>query len=53
MIDAYLTYIRDIRRYSPRTQDIYRDVLADFSRFCEGDVVASLTPSLLRRYQVL
>ena len=51
MIDAYLTYIRDIRRYSPRTQDIYRDVLADFSRFCEGDVVASLTPSLLRRYE--
>jgi integrase/recombinase XerC len=51
MIDAYLTYIRDIRRYSPRTQDIYRDVLEDFSRFCEGEVVPSLTPSMLRRYE--
>ena len=51
MIDAYLTYIRDIRRYSPRTQAIYGDVLADFSRFCEGEVVASLTPSMLRRYE--
>ena len=51
MIDAYLTYIRDIRRYSPRTQAIYGDVLADFSQFCEGEVVASLTPSMLRRYE--
>jgi integrase/recombinase XerC len=51
MIDAYLTYIRDIRRYSPRTQDIYRDVLEDFSHFCDGEVVASLTPSMLRRYE--
>ena len=51
MIDAYIAYVRDIRRYSPRTQDIYRDVLADFSRFCDGEVVASLTPSMLRRYE--
>ena len=51
MIDAYLAYIRDIRRYSPRTQAIYGDVLADFSQFCEGEVVASLTPSMLRRYE--
>ena len=51
MIDAYLAYIRDIRRYSPRTQDIYRDILEDFSRFSEGEVVPSLTPSMLRRYE--
>ena len=51
MIDSYITYIRDIRRYSPRTQDIYRDVLEDFARFAEGEVVASLTPSMLRRYE--
>ena len=44
MVDAFVTYIRDIRRYSPRTQDIYLDVLEDFSRFSEGEVVASLTP---------
>ena len=51
MIDAYITYIRDIRRYSPRTQDIYRDVLDDFAQFSEGEVIASLTPSMLRRYE--
>ena len=51
MIDAYLTYIRDIRRYSPRTQAIYGDVLADFTAFCEGEVTSSLTPSMLRRYE--
>ena len=51
MIDAYIAYVRDIRRYSPRTQDIYRDVLQDFSRFCDLPVVASLTPSMLRRYE--
>ena len=51
MIDAYITYLRDIRRYSPRTLDIYRDVLDDFSRFSEGEVVVSLTPSMLRRYE--
>ena len=51
MIDTYLSYIRDIRRYSPRTQAIYRDVLDDFARFSEGKVVESLVPSMLRRYE--
>ncbi len=51
MIDAYLAYIRDIRRYSPRTQAIYRDVLDDFARFSEGKVTESLIPSMLRRYE--
>ena len=51
MIDAYLAYIRDIRRYSPRTQAIYRDVLDDFARFSEGKVLESLVPSMLRRYE--
>ena len=51
MVDTYLAYIRDIRRYSPRTQDIYRDVLEDYARFCEGKVVESMVPSLLRRYE--
>ena len=51
MIDAFIAYLRDIRRYSPRTQDIYRDVLEDFTRFCDGDVAASMTPSMLRQYE--
>lgn len=51
MIDAYITHIRDIRRFSPRTQAIYRDVLEDFARFSEGKVVESLVPTMLRRYE--
>jgi integrase/recombinase XerC len=51
MIDGYIAYLRDIRRYSPRTQDIYRKVLEDFARFTEGDVLDSLVPTMLRRYE--
>ena len=51
MTEAFLAYLRDVRRYSPRTQASYRDVLEDFAAFCEGDVVSSLTPSLLRSYE--
>ena len=51
MIDRYLSYIRDIRRYSPRTQAIYADVLKEYAAFCEGDIVASLTLPMLRRYE--
>ena len=51
MIDAFITYIRDIRRYSPRTQAIYKEVLEDFARFADGEIVESLTPSMLRRYE--
>lgn len=51
MIGKFLAYIRDIRRYSPRTQAIYAEVLQDFSAFCEGNVVESLTPPVLRHYE--
>lgn len=51
MIAAYLAYIRDIRRYSPRTQEIYAEVLQDFAAFCDGPVEESLTGPILRRYE--
>lgn len=51
MIDKYLAYIRDIRRYSPRTQAIYAQVLQDFAAFAEGDVIGSLTLPVLRHYE--
>ena len=35
--DDYIEYIRTVRRYSPRTQAIYRDVLERFSAFALGD----------------
>lgn len=52
LTDDYIAYITTVRRYSPRTQAIYRDVLDRFSAFCGGEVLASLTPSLLRSYEV-
>ena len=43
MIDRYLIYIASVRRYSPRTQQIYRSVLESFAAFVSegrgGEVV--------------
>ena len=33
MIERYLTYLATIRRYSPRTVDIYRSILEEFFSF--------------------
>ena len=33
MIERYLTYLATIRRYSPRTVDIYRSILEDYIAF--------------------
>lgn len=52
LTDDYIAYITAVRRYSPRTQAIYRDVLDRFSEFVGGEVLPSLTPSLLRSYEV-
>ena len=35
MIDRYLIYIASVRRYSLRTQQIYRSVLDSFAAFCQ------------------
>ena len=61
MIDKYITYIRDVRRYSPRTQALYADALADFAQWAGvpgeagHDGMAGLTghliPSRLREYE--
>ena len=58
MIDKYIAYIRDVRRYSPRTQTLYADALKDFADFA-GDslgpaglgMTESLIPSRLREYE--
>ena len=46
MIDSYIAYLRDVRRYSPRTQELYRDALEDFSRW-GGEFI----PSRIREYE--
>ena len=54
----YIDYIRTVRRYSPRTQDIYAAVLDEFCAFAiEGEatdesLLAALKPLTLRNYEV-
>ena len=46
MIDQYIAYIRDVRRYSPRTQILYEQALREFDEW-GGDFI----PSRLREYE--
>ena len=65
--DDYIDYIRTVRRYSVRTQEIYRAALDEFFSFAipdgsgpaqDGeevpveDLLAALTPVTLRNYEV-
>ena len=47
-IDAYISYIAHVRRYSPRTQEIYRAVLEEYEEHSGG----ALTPTAIRNYEV-
>lgn len=50
MTEKFISYIRDIRRYSPRTCDIYRDVLAEYEAFAGGVLVPEYQQ--IRNYEV-
>lgn len=56
--DEYIVYITAVRRYSVRTQEIYRSVLDAFISYnCEdgnGDeeVIKALNPTAIRNYEV-
>ena len=59
IFDKYISYIRDVRRYSERTVSIYTDVLKNYVRVTHGDadvtdaeILASLNPSEIRSYEV-
>ena len=58
LTEEYIDYIRTVRRYSARTQDIYTAVLDGFCAFAlEGEVtdeslLAALKPLTLRNYEV-
>ena len=52
MTDEYITYVKEVRRYSPRTCELYYDILKEFSEFCEREILESLTPSMIRSYEV-
>ena len=49
MIDKYIAYLRDVRRYSPRTQDLYSDALHQFEDWCGGEM--DWIPSRIREYE--
>ena len=54
MRNKFISYIRDVRRYSQRTCDIYAEVLQDYVDFCEGseDFAKTLNVNGLRAYEV-
>ena len=54
MRDKFLRYIRDVRRFSPRTCDVYADVLQSWVDFCDGDesYAATLNVNGIRAYEV-
>ena len=54
MRNKYITYLRDVRRYSARTCEIYAEVLDSYVEFCEGDEDFSRTLSVnaVRAYEV-
>lgn len=47
MIEEYLAYISGVRRYSARTQAVYREVLESYFRFADA-----ITVTDLRNYEV-
>jgi len=60
IVSRYIIYIRNIRRYSERTAQIYEEVLRNFVAYaCDGDtspsdrdVLENLIPSRIRSYEV-
>lgn len=52
MIDSYIKYISAVRRYSERTQTVYREVLEAFAAWAGCDMAEALKPSVIRSYEV-
>jgi len=58
LVDKYIQYVTNVRRYSSRTSDIYRDVLEEFAAYTlpepddAGSLPSAITPSSVRNYEV-
>ena len=53
-IDAYISYLRDVRRYSTRTQNLYREALEGFAEWADASAdlpPSELIPSRIREYE--
>lgn len=54
LIDDYILYISAVRRYSPRTVQIYRDILERYMAFCSpADYENALRADMIRTYEVM
>lgn len=55
-IQKFIAYISGVRRYSPRTQELYSDVLQEFVEYAgaatDSQLPESLVPTVLRSYEV-
>ena len=52
MIDRYLEYLSTVRRYSPRTVEIYRSVLEEYQRFTDCTDCTEISVQSVRSYEV-
>ena len=54
MRNKFLSYVRDVRRYSPRTCAVYDEVLQSWVDWCEGseDYGTTLNVNAIRGYEV-
>lgn len=60
LIERYLEYVRNVKRYSERTFAIYRDVLTSYVSYvskvgdtiCDAELLESLNRSEIRQYEV-
>ena len=57
IVDKYIAYVRNVKRYSSRTVDIYADVLESFythvlnqEELSDKTIITSLNPSEIRQY---
>ncbi|MBP5172894.1 MAG: tyrosine-type recombinase/integrase [Bacteroidales bacterium] len=52
-VKKYLSYVGGVKRYSSRTQAVYKEILDQFAAFAAPeDIVDSLNTSVLRSYEV-
>ena len=52
IIDEYIAYVRDVRRYSQRTATIYEGVLNDYFRFASRDGVITSDGEFSKAFNV-
>ena len=56
LVEEYMSYISKVRRYSPRTCELYSEILKGFAGYVgattDKDLLESITHSMVRSYEV-